>query len=387
MENDALKGELMSSHNIDLEERDLSEAPRLAKETTPRSLIIGGCVAVALFLALLAYGSLPALSPQEIVAMDGYEGEQPTRHIFNIQSLEEADDDEAVAKAAGTDQPDLDQPKLIQPELAKQEMTPKEIAPAETAPVEIVKSDTTVETDKVDTESPVVVTTRIEPEVVPPVQPATVETVQVQPTEPVQPTQQPLADAPQEPAEAPQELAEAPQELAEAPQELAEAPQELAEAPQELTEAPQEEVVKSEQPADPVVTTVATLTDSSASTLGAVEGKKVVAAMATTPTIDEAADTVVIASVAAIEPVPVPAGGSGSKGKLLPLRSVLADSTELKASPTSQSKTLLSLGRGVVVTAFERHGEWIHIGTNDGSSITGFVLESSLGKVDTKNSG
>ena len=350
MENDALKGELMSSHNIDLEERDLSEAPRLAKETTPRSLIIGGCVAVALFLALLAYGSLPALSPQEIVAMDGYEGEQPTRHIFNIQSLEEADDDEAVAKAAGTDQPDLDQPKLIQPELAKQEMTPKEIAPAETAPVEIVKSDTTVETDKVDTESPVVVTTRIEPEVVPPVQPATVETVQVQPTEPVQPTQQPLA-----------------------------------EAPQELAEAPQEEVVKSEQPADPVVTTIATLTDSSASTLGAVEGKKVVAAMATTPTIDEAADTVVIASVAAIEPVPVPAGGSGSKGKLLPLRSVLADSTELKASPTSQSKTLLSLGRGVVVTAFERHGEWIHIGTNDGSSITGFVLESSLGKVDTKN--
>ena len=74
MENDALKGELMSSHNIDLEERDLSEAPRLAKETTPRSLIIGGCLAVALFLALLAYGSLPALSPQEIVAMDGYEG-------------------------------------------------------------------------------------------------------------------------------------------------------------------------------------------------------------------------------------------------------------------------------------------------------------------------
>jgi len=366
MENDALKGELMSSHNIDLEERDLSEAPRLAKETTPRSLIIGGCVAVALFLALLAYGSLPALSPQEIVAMDGYEGEQPTRHIFNIQSLEEADDDEAVAKAAGTDQPDLDQPKLKQPELAKQEMTPKEIAPAETAPVEIVKSDTTVETDKVDTESPVVVTTRIEPEVVPPVQRANVETVQVQPTEPVQPTQQPLAEAPQE---------------------LAEAPQELAEAPQELTEAPQEEVVKSEQPADPVVTTVATLTDSSASTLGAVEGKKVVAAMATTPTIDEAADTVVIASVAAIEPVPVPAGGSGSKGKLLPLRSVLADSTELKASPTSQSKTLLSLGRGVVVTAFERHGEWIHIGTNDGSSITGFVLESSLGKVDAKNSG
>ena len=217
-----------------------------------------------------------------------------------------------------------------------------------------------------DTESPVVVTTRIEPEVVPPVQRANVETVQVQPTEPVQPTQQPLAEAPQEPAEAPQELAE---------------------APQELTEAPQEEVVKSEQPADPVVTTVATLTDSSASTLGAVEGKKVVAAMATTPTIDEAADTVVIASVAAIEPVPVPAGGSGSKGKLLPLRSVLADSTELKASPTSQSKTLLSLGRGVVVTAFERHGEWIHIGTNDGSSITGFVLESSLGKVDTKNSG
>jgi len=41
-----------------------------------------------LFLALLAYGSLPELSPEEIVAMEGYAGEQPTKHIFNIHSLE-----------------------------------------------------------------------------------------------------------------------------------------------------------------------------------------------------------------------------------------------------------------------------------------------------------
>ena len=95
--------------------------------------------------------------------------------------------------------------------------------------------------------------------------------------------------------------------------------------------------------------------------------------------------------MAAIEPVPLPVGTTalapGAKGKLLPLRSVLADFTELKASPTRQSKTILSLGRGVIVTAFERHGKWIHIGTNDGSSITGYVLESSLGRVGAKNSG
>jgi len=313
----------MPSHNLDFDERDLSEAPRLAKDTQPRGLIVGGCVAVVLFLALLAYGSLPELSPEEIVAMEGYAGEQPTKHIFNIHSLEQAVAEKQVAaKPAVETTAKMDQPKPEILEIAEKEM-------AEPA-------------TRVETASPVVVTTAIQPEVVEPLKPSP-EPVDVAVLQP-----QPVAE-----------------------------------------QAPREEVVIVEQISEPVVETVASRTASPAVLFSTEE--RVVAAEATTPTIDEASDTVVVSSVAAIEPVPLPVGSSAiasdSRGKLLPLRSVLADFTELKASPTTRSRTLLSLGRGVVVTAFERHGKWIHIGTNDGSSITGYVLETSLGRVGAKNSG
>lgn len=314
----------MPSHNHDFDERDLSEAPRLAKDSQPRGLIVGGCIAVVLFLALLAYGSLPELSPQEIVAMEGYAGEQPTRHIFNIHSLEQ--------DAAEAQQPEQQQEQLTE---SGQEMIKPEMA---------------------ESENPVVATINVlpEPEVVEPVVAATVEPVTVETAQP-----QPV------------EIVEV--------------------QPEPVVEAPAVVVAAIEPASDPVVTPVATRTESSVALFGTAREDRVVAAMATTPTIDEASDTVVVSSVAAIEPVPIPAGSAAPapsvKGKLLPLRSVLEDFTELKASPTRQSKTLLSLGRGVVVTAFERHGKWIHIGTNDGSSITGYVLETSLGRVGSKNSG
>ena len=75
--------------NMDFDLEDLAEAPRLTKERAPRGVIIGAIAVVVLLGALVIHGSLPDLSPEEIIAMDGYEGEQPTRHIFNLQSLEE----------------------------------------------------------------------------------------------------------------------------------------------------------------------------------------------------------------------------------------------------------------------------------------------------------
>ena len=328
----------MPSHNHDFDERDLSEAPRLAKDSQPPGLIIGGGIAVVFFLGMLAYGSLPELSPQEIVSMDGYAGEQPTKHIFNIDSLEEAAADEKLAEApAVINQSNPDQ--SAEQSVAEVETDGQEMA----KPEAVAELETPIETP--------IETTVSEPDVVASVQPTPVETVRPQPIDEAVVQAAPLPQA----------------------------------------EIANEEVVISEQASEPVVTTVATRAIAPASLFGRDQEERVVAALATTPTIDESADTVVVSSVAAIEPVPAPTGSSaipaGSKGKLLPLRSVLADFTELKASPTRQSKTLLSLGRGVIVTAFERRGKWIHIGTNDGSSITGYVLESSLGRVDTKNSG
>jgi len=42
------------------------------------------------------------------------------------------------------------------------------------------------------------------------------------------------------------------------------------------------------------------------------------------------------------------------------------------------------LGKGVVVSAFERQGEWMYIAPNDGSSATGYVRASALGKVESQ---
>jgi len=310
----------MPSHNLDIDARDLSEAPRLAKDSQSKGTMIGAGVALVLFLAMLVYGSLPELSPQEIVAMDGYAGEQPTKHIFNIHSLEEA--------------------------AAKEPIFPVQKAAVQKTPVKVIEPE-------------VQVAVAAPPVPVKPVAPVTEQAAvaEVKQSQPAAVTRLLVTEVTSE---------------------------------QPAQELPKEAAIVVVAPPTPQPAPAELQTESSL--FGTATESKVVAAMATTPTIDEAPDTVVVSSVAAIEPVPVPVNSSVgsqpvSKGKLLPLRSVLEDYTELKASPTQQSKTILSLGRGVIVTAFERHGKWIHIGTNDGSSITGFVLESSLGRVGTKNSG
>ena len=115
-------------------------------------------------------------------------------------------------------------------------------------------------------------------------------------------------------------------------------------------------------------------------------------------------DTVVLSSVVAAAPAPLPIRNdtSGETAKaplvtdsatesdqavLLPLRSVINDFTEFKASPSATSRTLMSLGRGVVLTGIERRGEWVMVGTNDGESVTGFVLESQLERVKPPEGG
>ena len=78
-----------------------------------------------------------------------------------------------------------------------------------------------------------------------------------------------------------------------------------------------------------------------------------------------------------LAPMPIRSPSAG-ESVLLPLRTILNESTELKAEPDEESDTLILLGEGVVVSAFERRGEWIFVGTNDGSATTGYVLEDWL---------
>ena len=78
----------MPAFNDDINQRDLSEAPRLQKDKQSFGGVVGIAIAVLLFGVLLILGSQPELTPEEIISMDGYEGEQPTRHIFNLQDMD-----------------------------------------------------------------------------------------------------------------------------------------------------------------------------------------------------------------------------------------------------------------------------------------------------------
>jgi len=78
--------------------------------------------------------------------------------------------------------------------------------------------------------------------------------------------------------------------------------------------------------------------------------ERVVASMASTPKLDEQPDTVVVSTAVVDElaPMPIRSSPSATTGErvLLPLRTVLNESTELKAEPDEESDTLILLGKG-----------------------------------------
>jgi len=69
-----------------------------------RTTLLGaaGVVAMLALIGFLALSSLPDLSPQEIIAMDGYGGEQPTKTPFNLASLRDCNDVDDCAETIDT---------------------------------------------------------------------------------------------------------------------------------------------------------------------------------------------------------------------------------------------------------------------------------------------
>ena len=282
----------MPAFNDDINQRDLSEAPRLQKDKQSFGGVVGIAIAVLLFGVLLILGSQPELTPEEIISMDGYEGEQPTRHIFNLQDMEEPETPASVQAS---------EPAL---NTSDQAVATVEAPVAVTEPVPVAP-----------TEAPVAVTESV------PVTPTEEVPVAVTESVPVAPTEAPVA----------------------------------------ITE--------------PVARTESVRPSLFENT----EEERVVAAMATTPKLEEQPDTIVVSTAVVDELAPMPIRSpSAGESVLLPLRTILNESTELKAEPDEESDTLILLGEGVVVSAFERRGEWIFVGTNDGSATTGYVLEDWL---------
>lgn len=78
-------------YNEDVGYADMVELPRRKPESKARSFLIGvavSIIAVAVAIVLVR-GSLPEMTPEQIVQLEDYQGQQPPRHIFNLYSLKQ----------------------------------------------------------------------------------------------------------------------------------------------------------------------------------------------------------------------------------------------------------------------------------------------------------
>jgi hypothetical protein len=80
----------VTDQNFDIE--DLQEAPTLPRTQKVHPVLVGvvGSVVCLALAVMFIRGSLPEMTPEQIVAMEGYQGQQPPRYIFNIDSIESA---------------------------------------------------------------------------------------------------------------------------------------------------------------------------------------------------------------------------------------------------------------------------------------------------------
>jgi len=86
---------------ITIHDRDLRhvEKPTLSRNSA-KWAGIAAVVAMVLLAGLLAFSTVPDLSPEDIISMQGYAGEQPTKTPFNLASLRDCTDIENCKEAA-----------------------------------------------------------------------------------------------------------------------------------------------------------------------------------------------------------------------------------------------------------------------------------------------
>lgn len=78
-------------YNEDVGHADMAEAPRRIPESKSKGFLMGLVVTVVVLVlaVVLIRGSLPAMTPEQIVQQKEYQGQQPPRHIFNLYSLKQ----------------------------------------------------------------------------------------------------------------------------------------------------------------------------------------------------------------------------------------------------------------------------------------------------------
>ena len=294
---------------------DLQEAPYVVKAKGYHPVVVSiGAALVSMTLALvLVIGMMPEMSPKQIVAMGGYQGRQPPRQIFNLDSLATSGEREpsqimvTPQSAAGVKVSDRSQDRKVEP--------------------------------VVQTVVQPMVQTVVEPVVETAVQPV-VETVEVDSNEAVVSS---VADTDSFAAL-------------------------LAIDTEEPKDAWALEIV--EVPASPIIV-----------------GKD--AQEVSAPDVEEFdyrklnrrtsnRDSIATTRTPEATAVQTQQGAPATTIKVLPVLTVNTDQAYVRAKPSQTSDIKLTLAKGMSVTAFEQAGAWFHVGANDGSSITGYVHQSSI---------
>jgi hypothetical protein len=116
-----------------------------------------------------------------------------------------------------------------------------------------------------------------------------------------------------------------------------------------------------------------------------IAGLEVVEATADEPPVDvNAADNSFREIAAATQTVEKPLVGSVSATNdavNYPVLQVKRQYSNVRSGPSTRDQILTSLEIGSTVTVFDRRGDWLQIGVNDDSSITGFIHKSLLGVI------
>ncbi len=89
---------------ISYNDHDLQDIERARHSTLKRTIAgFAGLTGILGLIGFLAVSSAPDLSPEEIIAMEGYAGEQSTKTPFNLASLRDCDTSADCSKAAKTE--------------------------------------------------------------------------------------------------------------------------------------------------------------------------------------------------------------------------------------------------------------------------------------------
>lgn len=107
----------------------------------------------------------------------------------------------------------------------------------------------------------------------------------------------------------------------------------------------------------------------------------------TSPATDQPEAVIELREIAAAQPAEksAQAGQATGDNASYPVLRVKRQYSNVRSDPSLTADIITSLELGSMVTVFDRRGDWLQVGVNDGSSVTGYIHKSLLGIVPASN--